>query len=191
MENEKEKLQSTWNFWLASRKEENHHIKYSERLVDIAEISSIRDFFQSYLFMKKIIDIERNNDIALFKNGYKPTWESCPKSACLFIRFKKSDDPKEINSIWERLLLALIGEQFNNQSILGGILSIRGRETIIELWFNYSKDENVKMDIVCKMKKYLQFNDSLTVYFKDNELSIQHNSTIRDAQTFNFVKKIQ
>ena len=75
-------LNSTWTFWYASRKEKDHHIPYSDRLTKIAEFSTLQDFFKYYLYLKPVYDIERNVDIGLFKEGYKPLWECCPDSGC-------------------------------------------------------------------------------------------------------------
>lgn len=183
------KLSSKWIFWHASRKEENHHIKYSDRLTKLAEITSLKDFFTNYLYLKNYDELERNNDLALFKEHYTPTWESCPKSACLFIRFKKFYEPTEISLLWEKMLFAVIGEQFDTPHILGVILSIRGRETILELWFDYFKNDELKIKLVGKMKTLLDFDDSNLLYFKDNEQSLQDYSTLRNAETYSYVKK--
>ena len=138
------KLNSTWIFWYASRKEKDHHIPYNERLSNIAEFNSLEEFFKYYTYLKSVQDIERNTDLGLFKKGYQPLWESCPDGGCWFLRFKKTDDPMDIDIKWEKLLLALVGEQFDEANMLGAVLSIRGRETIIELWFNYFKYEKIK-----------------------------------------------
>ena len=103
------KLNSTWIFWYASRKEKDHHIPYNERLTNIAEFSTLDDFFKYYLYLKSVPDIERNTDLGLFKVGYQPMWESCPDGGCWFIRFKKTDDPVDIDIKWEKLLFALVG----------------------------------------------------------------------------------
>lgn len=104
------KLNSKWIFWYASRKEEDRHISYSDRLINIAELNTLEDFFKYYLYMKSVPDIERNTDLGLFKEGYKPLWESCPDGGCWFIRFKKTDDPVDIDNKWEKLLFALVGK---------------------------------------------------------------------------------
>ena len=57
--------------------------------------------------------------------------------------------------------------------MLGAVLSMRGRETIIELWFNYFKYERIKNGVGVKLKTFLNIDPSLTVYFKDNEQSLQ------------------
>jgi translation initiation factor 4E len=103
------KLNSVWVFWYASRKEKHHHIPYGERLMNIAEFNTLEDFFKYYLYLKSVPDIERNTDLGLFKKGYQPLWESCPDGGCWFIRFKKTDDPADIDVKWEKLLFALVG----------------------------------------------------------------------------------
>lgn len=106
------KLNSKWIFWYASRKEEDRHISYCDRLINIAEINTLEDFFKYYLYVKSVPEIERNTDLGLFKEGYKPLWESCPDGGCWFIRFKKTDDPVDIDNKWEKLLFALVGKKY-------------------------------------------------------------------------------
>jgi len=103
------KLNSKWCFWYISRKEKEHKIPYSERMKKIAEFSSLEDFFKYYMFLKSPSDMERNTDLSIFKEGLKPLWECCPDSGIWFIRFKKSDDPLEIDLKWEKIVFALIG----------------------------------------------------------------------------------
>jgi translation initiation factor 4E len=103
------KLNSTWVFWYISRKEKVHEIPYEQRLKKIASFSTLEDFFRYYVFLKSASEVERNTDLSIFKEGYKPLWESCPEGSCWFFRFKKSDDPQEIDLRWEKLVFALIG----------------------------------------------------------------------------------
>ena len=185
------KLNSTWTFYYASRKEKDHHIPYGERLTKIAEVSTLEDFFKYYMYLKPVQDMERNTDIGLFKQGYQPLWESCPDSGCWLLRFKRTDDMKEINAKWEKVLMSLVGEQFDEAHILGGVLSIRGRETIIEIWFNYFKMNKIKNLIAEKFRAIVfdDKNDEGTFYFKDNGQSIVDKSTLRNAETHSFNNK--
>lgn len=185
------KLNSTWTFYYASRKEKDHHIPYGERLTKIAEFSTLEEFFKYYMYIKPVQEMERNTDIGLFKQGYQPLWESCPDSGCWLLRFKRTDDMKEINLKWEKVLLGLIGEQFDEANMLGAVLSIRGRETIIEIWFNYFKIEKIKSSVSEKFRAILfdDINDEGTLYFKDNGQSIVDKSTLRNAETHSFNTK--
>ena len=87
------------------------------------------------------------------------------------------------------MLFSIIGEQFDTPHILGVILSLRGRETIIELWFNYYKNDDLKIKMVTKFKQLLNFEDESLVYFKDNEESLKDYSTLRNAELYTFAKK--
>ena len=187
-------LNSTWTFWYASRKEKDHHIPYSDRLTKIAEFSTLQDFFKYYLYLKPVYEIERNVDIGLFKEGYKPLWECCPDSGCWLLRFKRTADLKEINLKWEKVVLSLITEQFDEPHMLGAVLSIRGRETIIEIWFNYFKYDKIKSMVAVKFGKLIlgdqnETEYSATLYFKDNSQSLVDKSTLRNTETYSFKKK--
>ena len=187
-------LNCTWTFWYASRKEKDHHIPYSDRLTKIAEFSTLQDFFKYYLYLKPVYEIERNVDIGLFKEGYKPLWECCPDSGCWLLRFKRTADLKEINLKWEKVVLSLITEQFDEPHMLGAVLSIRGRETIIEIWFNYFKYDKIKSMVAVKFGKLIlgdQNEDEFTatLYFKDNSQSLVDKSTLRNTETYSFKKK--
>ena len=187
-------LNSTWIFWYASRKEKDHHIPYGKSLTKIAEFNTLQDFFKYYLYLKTVNEIDRNVDIGLFKEGYQPLWESCPDSGCWLLRFKRTADLKEINLKWEKVLFSLISERFEEPHMLGAVLSIRGRETIIEIWFNYFKYDKIKNMIAVKFGKLILGNQndsesSTTLYFKDNSQSMLDKSTLRNAETYSFKKK--
>ena len=187
-------LNSTWTFWYASRKEKDHHIPYCDRLKKIAEFNTLQDFFKFYLYLKPVNEIDRNVDIGLFKEEYQPLWESCPDSGCWLLRFKRTADLKEINLKWEKVLFSLISEQFEEPHMLGAVLSIRGRETIIEIWFNYFKFDKIKNMVAVKFGKLILGNQnesesSTTLYFKDNSQSMLDKSTLRNAETYSFKKK--
>ena len=185
--NSSPKLNSEWTFWYASRKEKDHHIPYENRLTEISTFSDLKSFLQSYLYLKNIKDISRNADISLFKKGYLPLWENSPDSGYWFHRFNEEEE-KDINFNWEKIIFALIGEQFDEANILGAVLSIRGKESIIQLWFNYFGYEQIKDNVSEKFKKILGF-DHQVIYFKDNKQSIQDRSSLRNAQKYKNKKR--
>ena len=185
--NSSPKLNSEWTFWYASRKEKDHHIPYENRLTEISTFSDLKSFLQSYLYLKNIKDISRNADISLFKKGYLPLWENSPDSGYWFHRFNEEEE-KDINFQWEKIIFALIGEQFDEANILGAVLSIRGKESIIQLWFNYFGYEQIKDNVSEKFKKILGF-DNQVIYFKDNKQSIQDRSSLRNAQKYKNKKR--
>ena len=184
MQSDSLKLNSEWTFWYASRKEKDHHIPYENRLTEISTFSDLKSFLQTYLYLKNIKDISRNADISLFKKGYLPLWENCPDSGYWFHRFNEEEE-KDVNYQWEKIVFALIGEQFNEANILGAVLSIRGRETIIQLWFNYFGYDQIKDGLSEKFKKILGLEKNL-IFFKDNKQSMQDKSSLRNAERYNY-----
>lgn len=188
--NKDNKLYSTWNLWYVSRKQKDHSIPYEYRLKNIGEINTIEDFLKKYIFMKPPMDMARNIEISLFKSGYKPLWEECPRSGIVFLRIGKSEETEMINLIWEVLLFSLVGEAFDESAVLGSTLSIRNRETIIELWFNYDKNEKLKMEMVNKFKEIVvEKNQHVNIFFKDNSLSVNDRSTLKNVEQIDFVKR--
>lgn len=166
-------LNSEWCFWYASRKEKDRNIPYEKRLIELGKFSTIEDFFKHYMYIKSASEVERNTDFALFKTGFKPLWECCPGSAMWFIRYKKNDNPEELDIKWERILFALLGEEFNEPNMLGALLSIRGRETIIEIWFTYDKNDQIKAQILKNLNSLLKIENTNLFYFKDNQISLK------------------
>ena len=182
--NQPPKLNSEWTFWYASRKEKDHHIPYENRLTEISTFSDLRSFLQTYIYLKNVKDIPRNADISLFKKGYLPLWENCPDSGYWFHRVNEEEE-KDVNYQWEKIVFALIGEQFNEANILGAVLSIRGRETIIQLWFNYFSYDQIKDGLSEKFKKILGIEKPM-IFFKDNKQSMQDKSSLRNAERYNY-----
>ena len=75
------------------------------------------------------------------------------------------------------MLFSLIGEGLEDEekpsNILGGVLSIRGKRDIIEIWVRDGKDEDLKIQIGEKIRDALNLNpNNLTYYFKVNSKSL-------------------
>ena len=188
IKDEDKKLNCEWTFWYASRKEKDRHIPYENRLTEIYSFNTLKDFFKGFMFIKDIVSIPRNNDLSMFKKGYKPLWENTPESAFWFYRFKNEDE-KFMNIKWEEIIFSLIGEQFDEPNILGVVLSKRGRETIIELWFNYFGFTKIKNKLEVKFRNLIGLESKDTLFFKENKDSIQDKSSLKNAKTSGYRKR--
>lgn len=75
--------------------------------------------------------------------GIKPIWETPEHSegGCWNIRINKG----YANRIWEDLLLAFIGEQFDCcNEVTGLVLSIGDRQDKISIWMRHGLDHDIK-----------------------------------------------
>ena len=150
--------------------------------------STLKEFFTHFMFIKSIESIPRNNEISIFKKGYKPLWENTPESALWFYRFHPEDD-KFLNVKWEQLIFALIGEQFDEPNILGAVLSKRGRETVIELWFNYFGFDKIKSKLENKFRAIIGLGNDDMLFFKENKYSCKDKSSLRNAEKYGHKKR--
>lgn len=82
-----------------------------------------------------------------------------------------------------------LGEHFEEPEVIGGVLSIRGRETIIELWFNYNRNDTVKGVCAQRMKQLIQIESNLTLFFKETDQSAKDKSTLRNAESYSFIPR--
>ena len=97
-------------------------------------------------------------------------WEDSPKGGCWIVTLPLN---KNINVKWERLLLACIGEHFNDLNVVGVVLSLRTNEEIIQLWLKDTKLESSKLEASKKLKELLEIDfTNIHIYFKDHEKSM-------------------
>jgi hypothetical protein len=50
-------------------------VNYRDRLKDLGSISTIEQFFQYYVYMKKPSEMAREIDLFFFRGGEVPMWE--------------------------------------------------------------------------------------------------------------------
>jgi translation initiation factor 4E len=94
------------------------------------------------------------SDIHLFKENLKPMWEEEGNrlGGKWILRLKKGLSTR----LWELLVLAVIGEQFNvGKEICGIVCSIRPQEDLISIWTKTANNQLVTQRIKETMKKVL------------------------------------
>lgn len=114
-------------------------------------------------------------------------WEESPDGGIWITKIRKEDD---IDSMWEALLLALIGEQFGESNVIGISLSLRTKEKLIQVWLKEAKDQKMKQVVSNKMRHFLKLDPDLTtLYFKEHKASMKDQSTMKNALGYKFEKK--
>ena len=114
-------------------------------------------------------------------------WEESPKGGIWITKIKKEDN---VDAMWEALLLALVGEQFGESSVIGVSLSLRTKEKLIQIWLKDASCQKIKAVVSNRMRHFLKLDpDSTTLYFKDHQNSIKDKSTMKNALGYKFEKK--
>ena len=79
-------LSSPWVFWFSSvsKRYNKHEAKhqYEKELVSFYEVKTVQQFFNTYCYLQKLSDMEKNDCISFFRKGSKPMWENSPSGGC-------------------------------------------------------------------------------------------------------------
>lgn len=168
------KIKDKWIFWYSPRgkKAKSDATNYINNLTKLGEFQYIEDFFRFYCFLKRPSEIDVDNKLILFRSGKMPMWEECLEGGCWIIQFKKRQ-LQELNKRWEAILMACITEEFEEEGVLGVVLSKRSKRNLIELWVG-NRDEDMKIKIGEKLRHIMEMDpQNLTFYFKEHSKSFQ------------------
>ena len=108
--------------------------------------------------------------INIFQRGIKPVWEvdEHREGASLRLQFSKG----YANQIWEDLILAFIGEQFELADEITGIVLSIGRIDKLSIWYRHGFDNRVAPQIKSDMIRLLglppDVKTSVSVFFPQN-----------------------
>jgi translation initiation factor 4E len=108
--------------------------------------------------------MNRENDLFFFRENEVPMWEDSPHGGIWIAKIKKEDN---IDLMWETLLFALIGEQFEEPNVVGLALSLRTKERLLEVWLKDGRNEKVRTNVSNKIRHFLNLDPtSVTLYYK-------------------------
>jgi len=154
-------------------------LNYEEGIKKIAPFSSIESFWALWTHLSLPSTLQPTTDYILFHMDVKrPVWEDPlnKDGGKWIIRLRKG----VADVLWENLVLALIGDQFDEEDrVCGCVLSVRSQEDIISVWHQDEKDAVAKEHIRETIKRCLQLNPSTTLEYKTNNDSLHDKSSFR------------
>ncbi|KAG6897193.1 hypothetical protein C0992_003490 [Termitomyces sp. T32_za158] len=164
-------LRNTWIFWFRQQRTPgNKTINYEDGIKKISAFSSAESFWSLWTHLSPPSALIPTTDYLLFHNGVRrPVWEDPVNisGGKWIIRLKKG----VADRIWEDLVLAIIGDQFDEcrnaeehevpgnwedksdgngpewPEICGCTISVRQSEDIISLWNRLDVDPKVREQI--------------------------------------------
>ena len=137
--------------------------------------------------LKEPADLPQNSDIFFFRDKEVPMWEHSPKGGVWITKVQKEDN---VALMWESLLLAAIGEQFGDSQVIGVSLSLRSRDTILQVWLKDAESQKLRAQVSNRMRHFLKLDpDSTTLFFKAHGDSMKDKSTMKNALGYKFEKK--
>ncbi|KAJ1450459.1 translation initiation factor eIF 4e-like domain-containing protein [Pelagophyceae sp. CCMP2097] len=120
-------------------------------------------------------------DFHMFRDGIAPTWED-PENARggkWILRLRKVAGLSSL--YWEALLLAIVGEQFEDvgRSICGCVVSVRINEDIISVWNRDANDSEATSKLRDLIASNLQLPDFISLEYKKHAESMSDKSSFR------------
>ncbi|KAI8391098.1 translation initiation factor eIF 4e-like domain-containing protein [Radiomyces spectabilis] len=182
-DSERHPLRYTWVFWFMHRPPRAKITNYEGAMKRIAAFSSIEDFWAVYSHLTRPHDLPNISDYHLFKHGVRPVWEDNANinGGKWIVRLKKG----LASRYWESLVLAIIGEQFDvNDEICGLVLSIRSSEDIISVWNKTSSNGRINLKIRDTIKKVLNLPQDTIMEYKTHNDALKDNSSFRNTDVF-------
>jgi translation initiation factor 4E len=118
--------------------------------------------------MQLVSKISLGCDYMFFKKGIPPMWEdpqNCDGGRWV-LNLEKRFHNTSLDVYWLNILLALIGEQFDEDSeFVNGIwVNVRARGDKISLWTKRAKNSEAQLRIGRKLKEILQLKDLTLTY---------------------------
>ena len=108
------KLHTPWTFWHYNR--EDKSLSFDQSLKPFSTVTSLEEFFHTYAYLKPPSEMPRTLSVSLFRSDQKPMWEASPQGGTCIVKIRKADN---LNLMWEKLLLSLVGEAFDSLTVIG------------------------------------------------------------------------
>ncbi|OII76819.1 translation initiation factor 4E [Cryptosporidium andersoni] len=164
-------LSHEWVVWEQLNQETRKDADYSNATKPVARFSSVQQFWwlwhhipQPSELLKGKRMIRESADgtrsvvdaVILFKDGIQPMWED-PMNAngghMFFRAWQTSVNPGELDTMWNNLVLALIGGSLVHGSIVNGIrlvdkLGGTKGNIRIEIWFNDFSNQSARQGLI-------------------------------------------
>lgn len=184
-------LQTPWSFWYdkkQSRKTDS--AEFYSRLTKLGSFDTVESFWKMYLYMKRPSALEPNVNLYLFRDGkdIAPMWEAFPRGGCWILKVKKRRDSgaSVLGKMWNDIVIAAIGECFEEPDVVGISVCIRKTEDLISVWNVDNRNDEIRFRIGEKMKQILDLEASTVIEYKHHAESMQDLSTFRNAKAYVF-----
>jgi len=148
----KHPLQNSWTLWFFKNDKTK---QWEENQREIITFTTVEDFWALYNHIELASRLAAGCDYSLFKEGIKPMWEDerNKKGGRWLINLDKKQRASCLDNFWLEVMLCLIGESFDGESVLvnGAVVNVRNRVTKISAIVITSinideKEKNLRFD---------------------------------------------
>lgn len=166
----KHPLNSKWTLWYTKPPSDPKE-SWADLLKPVISLSSVEEFWGIFNSIPQASDLPLKADYHLFRENIRPEWEDEANSngGKWVFQFKDRKNV-DINEIWLRTLLSVIGETIEDDEneVNGAVLNIRKFGYRVSLWTK-STDRAKLLGIGLKFRKVLKLSDSDSLEFSSHK----------------------
>jgi translation initiation factor 4E len=160
----KHPLQNAWTLWFFKNDKTK---QWEENQREIITFTTVEDFWALYNHIELASRLAAGCDYSLFKEGIKPMWEDerNKKGGRWLINLDKKQRASCLDNFWLEVMLCLIGESFDGESVLvnGAVVNVRNRGDKISMWLCEAKPQEAIVKIGQTLKKRLGIDDKVVL----------------------------
>jgi len=175
--NVKHPLNSQWTLWYTKPPSDSKE-SWADLLKPVISFSSVEEFWGIFNSIPQASDLPLKADYHLFRENIRPEWEDSLNSEGGKWVFQFKDRKNvNINEIWLRTLLSVIGETIEDDEneVNGAVLNVRKFAYRVSLWTK-STDRSKLLNIGLKFRKVLKLGDNDTLEFTSHKDGDNRNS---------------
>jgi len=158
-------LENSWSFWFYKNDKSK---SWKDNVKFITTVDFVEDFWGVYNHLQLVSKMSPGCDYMFFKKDIPPMWED-PQNldgGRWVLNLDKKYRGTSLDVYWLNTLLALIGDQFMDESayVNGVWVNIRAKMDKIALWTKSAKDVDVQMKIGQKYREVLGLKEGMITY---------------------------
>lgn len=176
-------LHNSWTLWYDSKRTQKPDAEsWLDNLQTVQVLTTVEEFWAMQSIIKKPGQMELGSNYHFFKTGVKPMWEdpTNKEGGKWVINLQAATDLYNLDSIWEELTMALIGEYLDDNipgdQVVGVVLGKRRNNTKLSVW---TKNRNAVSEVTAlgmRLKDLLKVQAALEYHPHGDET---HEATIK------------
>jgi len=180
----KHPLQHKWKLWYDHPGKKTSQQSWGEHLRLIYAFDTVEDFWRLWNNIMPCSKLAPGSNYSLFKDGIEPKWEDpVNKYGGKWVVQFPSKQRDKLHQYWLYIVLALIGETFQaDDDVCGVVVSIRKADKIA-VWTKDS-DETSTMLIGQRFKQCLELPENTVVSYQSHNTAMKRNSSFNNPSKY-------
>mmetsp|Transcript_24623 Transcript_24623/g.42399 ORF Transcript_24623/g.42399 Transcript_24623/m.42399 type:complete len:261 (-) Transcript_24623:925-1707(-) len=179
-------LQHRWTLYFDNLGKKASHSSWESNLKKIASFDTVEDFWCIYNNIQQASRLASGCNYHMFKDDVEPKWEDPWNENGGKWTYQIPQKQRHLlDHVWLEVLLALIGEQFDDfDDVCGVVVSLRRGFDKISLWTKSAHNEELQRHIGWQLKRVIGVDDRQMIGYQLHRNSMRKNSSYRSEDTY-------